>query len=185
MIKSSRRNKRPFPDRRFNVDPLVVLTVTSHSGRQILKGSIRKVKNCMGSDPLTIVAENGTVPDDQTEQFLDDVIAAVRAVQEAYDQDPGNYTVFDGHLRTQTNPHVKCPECREQLRLRGLRLDDENGANAMAYCRCGWKGLALYRLVDLKEKQPGSDQHGADDISHVSDRGMRVQYIPYKNTDLY
>jgi hypothetical protein len=101
-----------------------------------------------------------------------------------YDVEEDSLVTYDRHIYAQTNIHVHCPDRRERLKLRGLRLGPENGADAIASCSCGWSGRAVYRLIYLEEDtENGCDDEITQRRSCVAHREMRVFYTPYENTD--
>jgi hypothetical protein len=139
------------------------------------------ISNCMGTDPVIAVAQQCTLPDDETQQeaLLEDLAATL----EEHGINPTRLQICDGDVYAQTNIHVKCPECRERLTLRGVRAGPENGVSADAQCTCGWTGRAVYRLIDLQENLlTDAGERKIDPDSCVVNRDMRVSYTPYGET---
>jgi hypothetical protein len=139
-------------------------------------------------NPLTIMVRDCDLTDDESKksQILEDMREALSDILTEYDVEEDSLVTYDGHIYAQTNIHVHCPDCRERLKLRGLRLGPENGADAMASCSCGWSGRAVYRLIDLEEDtENGCDDEIPERRSCVAHRGMRVFYTRYENTDRY
>ena len=114
---------------------------------------------------LTLLLEGLEVPTDETErdQFLEDLDTALQTVLTEHGLDADHLRAIGGH--TYAAIDHRCPACRADLKLIEPSLDTYNGAHARARCECGWSGDAVYRLIDLHETTPSSN-----DLS-VADNG--------------
>jgi hypothetical protein len=79
------------------------------------------------------------------------VETAVAAVLADHGLDADRLRTVAGH--TYASIEADCPLCGDRLKLIEPRLEYTNGASARATCECGWRGDAIYRLLDLHERQ--------------------------------
>ncbi len=141
-------------------------------------------------DHVSLLIQQPDLPDDeqQRDALLDDVETAVEAVLADHGRDADHLRTVDGH--TYASIETDCPLCGDRLKLIEPRLEYTNGASAKATCECGWRGDAVYRLVDLHERQsPTSDDdatldsEGTVDIleesSSVRSHDIQPMYTPY------
>jgi len=141
-------------------------------------------------DHVSLFIEQPDLPDDeqQREALLDDVETAVEAVLADHGLNANQLRTVDGH--TYASIETDCPRCGDQLKLIEPRLEYTNGASARATCECGWRGDAVYRLIDLHETQPRTtgddvtpDSEATADIleesSSVRLHDIQPMYTPY------
>lgn len=144
----------------------------------------------MTEDHVSLFIERLDLPDDdqRRDDFLEDLEVAVEAVLADYGLDADYLSTFGGH--TYTSIKADCPLCGDRLKLIEPTLDTSNGALATASCECGWRGDAVYRLIDLRETQadPSDNALTTDDrsIADVLDETSSVRmydiqptYAPY------
>lgn len=122
------------------------------------------------------------------EELLNDLELAVEAVLAEHGLAADRVKTIGGH--TYASIDADCPECRERLRVIEPFLDASNGAFATASCDCGWRGEAVYRLIDLREPQSEhaddassedseATEAGFEDVSNVRQTNIQPQYYPY------
>jgi hypothetical protein len=135
-------------------------------------------------DHVSLLIEQPDLPDDeqQCEALLNDVETAVEAVLADHDLDAARLRTVHGH--TYASIEADCPLCGDRLKLIEPRLEYTNGASARATCECGWRGNAIYRLVDLHENQSrtGVDEGTVDileESSSVRLHDIQPMYTPY------
>jgi hypothetical protein len=122
-------------------------------------------------DHISLLIDQLDLPDDdqRRDALLNDVEAAVEAVLADHGLDTDYLRTVDGH--TYASIETDCPLCGDRLKLIEPRLEYTNGVSARATCECGWRGDAIYRLIDLHERQsPTSD----DDVTHDSEATVDI-----------
>lgn len=139
----------------------------------------------MYSTPVILVMQDCSLPtgEDTRERFVRDLSGALANVFVDYELFPEISWLYDGPVYAQTNLHLDCPECGDRLMLKNLRLGPQNGADAQAVCDCGWRGRAVFRLIDLEEG-PVSDGIVREN-SCVGHGKLPVDYTPYQKTNQY
>lgn len=117
-------------------------------------------------DHMSLLIEQPDLPDDEQRRdaFLDDLETAVEAVLADHGLNADRMRTVDGH--TYTSIEADCPLCGDRLKLIEPRLEYTNGASARATCECGWRGDAIYRLIDLHETQSRTSD---DDVTPESE----------------
>jgi len=141
-------------------------------------------------DHVSLLIEQPDLPDDEQRRdaFLNDLEAAVETVLADHGLDADHLRTFDGH--TYASIETDCPLCGDRLKLIEPKLEYTNGASARATCECGWRGDAIYRLIDLHETQPRTAGDDAtpdseitvdifDESSSVRLHDIRPMYTPY------
>lgn len=141
-------------------------------------------------DHVSLLIEQPDLPDDEQRRnaFLDDLETAVEAVLADHGLDADHLRTFDGH--TYASIKTDCPLCDDRLKLIESTLGPNNGAFATASCRCGWRGDAIYRLIDLHETQSWASNDDArpdseatvdilEESSSVRLHNIRPMYTPY------
>lgn len=141
-------------------------------------------------DHVSLLVRQPGLPDDdqRCKEILQDLERAVEEVLAEHGLDGDRLRTFGGH--TYTSIDTDCPVCGDHLKLIEPSLGPENGAFATASCECGWRGDAIYRLIDLQETQaPASDDDDTsesettgemfDESSSVRLHDLRPKYIPY------
>ena len=106
--------------------------------------------------------------------------AAVIEVLAEHGHSPDHMQIIDGH--TYSSIQDVCPDCGDGLRLTEFNLDTENGGFARASCPCGWRGQAIYRLIDLQNPTEGSrsiEEELFEERSSVRLAGIEPFYTPY------
>lgn len=144
----------------------------------------------MAGDHVTLLIRQPNLPngDPQRTTILTDLETAVEDVLATHGLEAGQVQLFGGHTYSMIDPN--CPECREPLKLIEPRLGPENCAYGTASCECGWRGDAIYRLIDLHETHsPTADDDAPTDPDHGMDlfgegsvvrlTDIRPQYAPY------
>jgi hypothetical protein len=113
-------------------------------------------------DHVSVLVNQVDLPDDddQRKALLDELETAVEAVLAEYELTADRLKTISGH--TYTSIESDCPQCGDRLKLIEPTLDHRNGAFATASCTCGWRGDAIYRLIDFNENQSGSQPTDAD-----------------------
>lgn len=130
------------------------------------------------------------LPDDEQRRdaFLDDLETAVAAVLADHGLDADSLRTFDGH--TYASIETNCPLCGDRLKLIEPTLGPNNGAFATASCECGWRGDAIYRLIDLHEAHARTSDDDTttdseitedvfDESSSVRLHDIKPMYSPY------
>jgi hypothetical protein len=141
-------------------------------------------------DHISLLIDQLDLPDDDQQRgaLLDDLETAVEAVLADHGLDADYLRTFDGH--TYASIQDLCPQCGDRLKLIEPRLEYTNGASARATCECGWRGDAVYRLIDLHERQsPTSDDDATPDSETTLDileesssvrlHDIKPMYTPY------
>jgi hypothetical protein len=141
-------------------------------------------------DHVSLLIKQPDLPDDdqRRDAFLEDLEAAVEAVLAGHGLDADHLHTIDGH--TYASIQDVCPQCGDRLQLIEPRLEYTNGASARATCECGWRGDAVYRLIDLHERQsPTSDDDATPDSETTLDileesssvrlHDIKPMYTPY------
>lgn len=141
-------------------------------------------------DQVNLLINQPDLPrdDEARENILNDLEMAVEEVLDDHDVDPLMINAIGGH--TYSSIEADCPQCGGPLKLIEPRLDPTNGANATASCDCGWYGDAIYRLIDLHEKEPLNSEYDKEDHDDLSEdllydgssvrrHNIRPQYCPY------
>lgn len=134
-------------------------------------------------DRFNIFVEDCDLPatDDERERLLADLQSAVEGVADAYQLDPRNIRIYDGHTFSEVVRH--CPDCGGSIVLNYPELM-ENAAYAQAHCEgCDWSGTAIYRIVDLMTYEPDRESEifeGFPFCSGVRFSDLKPQYIPYE-----
>lgn len=101
---------------------------------------------------VTVTIEDCPLPVGETarEEALTDLEDAVSGLLHGH-MEPASITTRTGHHYVQIGDD--CPHCGGTLELRDYTYS-ENGAVAEANCAdisdCGWRGRAVYRLIDLE-----------------------------------
>jgi hypothetical protein len=116
-------------------------------------------------DHVSLVINQVNLPDDdhQRDALLEELETAVKTVLANSELSADRIKTVSGH--TYTSIGSDCPQCGDQLKLIEPTLDDRNGAFATASCTCGWRGDAIYRLIDLHEAQSESQPTGYDSLT--------------------
>jgi len=121
-------------------------------------------------DHVSLLIDQLGLPDDEQRRdaFLEDLETAVEAVLADHGLDADHLRTIDGH--TYASIESDCPLCGNRLKLIEPKLEYTNGASARATCECGWRGDAIYRLIDLHERQsPTSDDDAIPDSETTVD----------------
>jgi hypothetical protein len=101
---------------------------------------------------VTITIEDCPLPvaEDSREEALADLEDAIGGLLHSH-MEPTSITTRTGHYYVEIGDD--CPRCGGTLDLRDYTYS-ENGAVAEANCAtisdCGWRGRAVYRLIDLE-----------------------------------
>lgn len=141
-------------------------------------------------DHVSLLIEQPDLPDDdqQRDALLDDLETAVETVLADHGLNADHLRTFGGH--TYASIETDCPQCGDRLKLIEPTLGPNNGAFATASCECGWRGDAIYRLIDLHETrsrtagdeaQPNSEttEDLFDESSSVRLHDIQPLYTPY------
>lgn len=122
-------------------------------------------------DHVSLLIDRPNLPEDEQrrETLLQDLETAVEAVLDDHGLDADHLQTFDGH--TYASIETDCPQCNDRLTLIEPTLGPNNGAFATASCGCGWRGDAVYRLIDLHEKQPRT---AGDDTATDSEEPVAI-----------
>lgn len=144
----------------------------------------------MAGDHVTLLIRKPNLPDDEQQRttILNDIETAVEGVLATHGLEADRVRLFGGHTYSMIDPN--CPECGNRLNLIEPRLDPDNCAYGTALCECGWRGDAIYRLIDLHENysptadedgptdsEPGMDIFGDGSVVRLTD--IRPVYAPY------
>lgn len=135
---------------------------------------------------LIVMADGCVLPDvdENREQLLEDINAALAQVLSEYQAIPDRIRIFDGDVYSSVDD--RCPECGKQLRLRRVEPDTSNGATAPASCECGWNGDVVYRIIDIVEnlhENPMRVFYHPDSVVEMYD--IDPLYVPHTNASQY
>lgn len=147
-----------------------------------------KYNGSVTGDGVSLFIKQLDLPDDdqRRDTFLDDLETAVEAVLADHGLDAASLSTFGG--QTYASIDANCPQCGDQLKLIEPTLDTNNGAFATASCECGWRGDAIYRLIDLHETRKSDDDVTTDNegsagildvASSVRLYDIQPTYTPY------
>ena len=130
--------------------------------------------NSTTGDHVSLLIEQPDLPDDEQRRdtLLTDLEKAVQGVLADHGFDGDHLRTFDGHTYTSIN--ADCPQCGDRLTLIEPTLEPGNCGYAKASCECGWRGDAIYRLIDLHETQPPTSD---DDTTSTSDSEATVDIL--------
>ncbi|MFC6720234.1 hypothetical protein [Halobacteriaceae bacterium SHR40] len=141
-------------------------------------------------DHVSLLIDQPALPDDEPrrETLLADLEAAVEAVLADHGLHADALRTFGGH--TYTSIDADCPQCGDRLPLIEPTLDASNGAVATAACECGWRGDAIYRLIDFHETPSQATADGSlpdeetpvdilEESSSVRLDDIKPTYTPY------
>lgn len=132
-------------------------------------------------DQLTLFIRDCDLPEteEKREKVAAELETALFEVLAEHDIAADRATLIDGH--TYSSVQATCPACGDPLRLIEPALDAENGAVASASCPCGWRGEAVYRLIDFREHLEGMSSFEAalEDNSSVRLGDIQPMYTPY------
>lgn len=135
---------------------------------------------------LNVFIEGLELPADEEARvrLFQELEAGIESILEDNGFNADDITSIGGH--SYTTIRDRCPQCSKQLKLIEPELDKANGALARATCECGWYGDAVYRLIDLHERQPGTNDDDAersgsllDITSSIEQNDIEPQYYPY------
>jgi hypothetical protein len=109
----------------------------------------------MREDPIIVINKGCQIPFvvDEKEDLIADIQEAVQNVLKEHEIDPDNMDTYIGDVFTETNVHIKCPDCYEHLERTDFYPGPEKQSiDSLTCTTTPWRKqqLIIYRLDSIR-----------------------------------
>lgn len=133
----------------------------------------------MTNDKIILIADGCTADSaDDTQRLLNDMYLALANVLVDHELYSDRVHVFTGNMYAHFED--RCPNCRHRLQLGRISREAPHFATAPARCSCGWRGRAVYNIIDYEENFDTSTAAAMmNPGSCVTEHNQPPTYVPY------